>query len=236
MIAGALLFLREALAGAVQRADDAEGVGVPVLGTIAAPPHGRPERRPMSAKHVAEFRLLATRVTVADPPPKRLLIAPASTSVAGLAPLALQFVAVMPHLGRRVVLVDATADATVSTLLNLNGAASAGATPSDLRLLTKVTYVADGTSVEVLPFAAQRMAALAPDRIDELLDEVGEEAVVVVQTDAVASSSHALKWAALADAAIVVVRQRRTRRRDLEATVNALESMRLRVLGTILVK
>ncbi len=243
LVAAAVVLLREATGRRVEGEQTLEALeGVPFLGSV-----GRARRDGLAlADETArgrvsdDYRLLATKIDLADPDLRTLLVVGADDE-AGTGAIVANIVSVLPELVPHVTLVDVTTKAEITRLLGLTDH------PGYLDLLEQGDLhsngalerfsVTRGPSVTVIPRGAHSDGH--PDfeagRARALIERLRVDgSLVLVHGAGIERSPATLGWARIADGALVVVRRRKTTKAAVDRTLASLSMAGVQVLGTVL--
>lgn len=242
--AAALLLAAEQLSRRIRTATDlAEASGVPVLAVLGAK---RPSARGPDAasrlvvsglpesKTAKSFRTAAASLEMLGSSGA----GPRSIVVAGTDPgddsadIAANIAASLTDLGERVLLAEASlSERGIIRLLGL----SAGGLPQDTAPFTTVP-LRDGRQLTVIaPFVWSGPGRLDPEMARAVLDELQQQAdVVIIHAGQAPSSLATLVWAAVADATVLVARRRSSRRDDVEESAESLRRINAKLVGTFL--
>jgi polysaccharide biosynthesis transport protein len=214
----------------------ARATDVPVVGAI--PPQTRVRKGDASGSRVSEpYRALRTTLALALPELKSFLVV-AATPGDGASQVSVQLAVSAAEASRRVLLVDTDLRRPqVRTLLELDEAAGLSA------ILTEAVSPAavirscsvDGLDVLTTGSTLQRTGRLASRPMNRFLVAARQRYdVVVVDAPSLGSSNDALALATRVDGIIVVVNTKRTRQRQLSATIRRLGLAGGTVVGVVL--
>jgi capsular polysaccharide biosynthesis protein len=218
----------------------AEVSGLPHLATVAA---GGPGARGAD-EDAAAYSLLAGRVALVEPERRRLTLAVASAAGGpGGGHVAAELAAAFAADGRHVVLVDADAQlAEITRRFKLGGQEGLG-TLLETQVRGRPTVRLSDLGSEpqprlrVIPLgSASASTPLLLEPVARALRRLSRAGDVVIVSTGSSSSAAALRWAALADGAILVARRIDTGRAAATRAVAALEDVGATVIGTVLVE
>ncbi len=224
---------------------DLARVGVTdVLATIAAETRV-PGRDPLpiaettapSSSTAIGFRTLAAKVAFADADQPNRTILITSTGDGDSGYVAGNLAAAIDASGHRVVVIDASPDADLTTTFGLSGrpgldgATRAGSNP--------VASLGPGpVGVRMLPRGGLGPSSLiAAAKAREILDQLLADAdVVVIDGGTIQNAPGALSWAGVAETTLLVVRRGPARRDDVRSAIESLHYVEAAVGGAVLLE
>jgi polysaccharide biosynthesis transport protein len=248
LLAGLVVFIREAASDSIESEDDlAHGAGLPLLGTLRA--GGRLGRRarlvePWERSRAAnEFNVVASKLGVGGDGDVRSVLVVSADPRSWSGAVAASLAAVLTERDLRVVLVDADdAEHDVTRLLKLDDR------PGYSELLEHAlsnghadSWLADvgvrpWPNLAVIPHGSGEPRPLDRVRARQILDGLLTDAdVVIVSAAPVGRGSAALAWGAVADVTLVLA-ERRARWESVARALSELERAGANVLGTAFVR
>jgi capsular exopolysaccharide synthesis family protein len=236
--------LREQVDTAVRSAEDVDALtGAIPLGIVPFDPAAR--AHPLVTRHdtgtrVEAFRTLRTNLQFADVDcPPRAVVVTSSMPGEGKTTSACSIAITLALAGAKVVLVDADLRRPgACEYLDLEGAVGLTDVLAGRYELDDVLVHREAGTLAVLPsgpvppnpselLASRHMAAL-------LVELRARYDYVIIDTPPLLPVTDAAIMATLCDGALVLIRQGRTSRHDLEHTMHLLQSVNARMLGTVL--
>jgi succinoglycan biosynthesis transport protein ExoP len=248
VLAGLIVFVREATSNAIESEDDlAHAAGLPLLGSLRT--GGRLGRRarvvePSERSRAAdEFNIVAAKLGVGGDGDARSVLVVSADPRARSGAVATSLAAVLTERDLRVALVDADdAEQDVTRLLRLDDrpgyselledALDNG--PADARLAD--VGVPRWPNLAVIPHGSGEPRPLDRVRARQILDRLLTDAdVVVVSASPVGHGSATLTWGAVTDVTLLLA-ERRTSWESVERALGELERAGANVLGTAFVR
>jgi tyrosine-protein kinase len=236
-----VLLVHDYFRGRVAReADLTEATGVAHLATLRrSSRNASPLAVNARTTSAGQFRLLAGRIALAGPHGSSSVVVTGADAGETSADVAGNLATALAADGRRVVLVDADAEAgEVTRLLGLESRIGLGDLLKSTGKKLRVSDLAieQGSHLRVLPVGDRDGHRAVDARVaEQLLKLILEDAdAVVVSTSPAATSAATLAWVRGADGTVLLARRAGTRRDAVIRTKAAISDVGGRLLGTVL--
>ncbi|HEX6386107.1 MAG TPA: hypothetical protein VF177_15660, partial [Anaerolineae bacterium] len=251
VFAFAIAFTFEYFDDTVKSAEDLVlSADVPVLGTLArhgrlgGSDHGRLAVRALPDSRTAEnYRMLGTKLLLANGSKrlKSVLLSSGDAKVSeDTGEVAANLAVILAQAGSRVILVDAnlqkpTVDQLFDVEDRLGGLTDVLTGQAQSPRLTPISWAPGLSVLHSGPVSYDTFALLSSNRMVKLLNQLKDEAdVVVITASPLLAFADSLILASRVDGVVIVARRGQTRRETINEVIQSLRSLEAHVIGTIL--